>query len=135
MRFRFQRKDAHEDNMHAMIDVVFLLLIYFLCTVQFGILEFDVPADLDLGVSQHQQRAEDFETVQILVQAEQRGYTCNGRNFASLHELRQHLQSIRALLDPRLIIDADATVAFQDIMSLMDCLHALQYSKISFAGK
>ena len=135
MRFRILRKDSHDDNMHAMIDVVFLLLIYFLCTVQFGLLEFDVPADLDLGVTKQQQQAEDFETIQIMVQAEQRGYTCNGRSFASLHTLRQHLHSIRSLIDPRLIIDADATVPFQDIMTLMDCLHELTFTKISFAGK
>ena len=60
--------------MHAMIDVVFLLLIYFLCTAQFGLLEFDVPADMSAGSAQ-QQMSEDFEAVTIMILDQQRGFS------------------------------------------------------------
>lgn len=136
MKLQQRLRTRQEDNMHAMIDVVFLLLIYFLCTVQFGMLELDFNADLSQGTSQQEQVSDeqDFESLRIYV-LRQGGYRCNGAFYGSLALLRQRLSELRAVHDARVIIDADAQVVFQDIMAVMDQVTGLSYSHISFAGR
>ena len=122
--------------MHGMIDVVFLLLIYFLCTAQFGVLEKDVSADLNQGIQKEQQEKEkDFDTQRIMVLAHQQGYQCNGVRYENYEALKHHLTRLRQVLDARIIIDGDKSVVFQDIMRVMDLSTGLKFSQISFAGK
>ncbi len=135
MKLKLERRPRYEDNMRAMIDVVFLLLIYFLCTAQFGILELDFNADLSQGtIKQQQQLQKDFDALRIYVM-QHGGYSCNGHQYADIHALGERLKDLRALHDARIIIDADADVTFQHIMLVMDQVKALSFSNISFAGR
>ncbi len=136
MILRNKHQKNQEDNMHAMIDVVFLLLIYFLCTAQFGILEKDVSADLNQGIQQEQKDKEkDFDTQRIMVLAQQQGYQCNGVRYDNYEALKQHLSRLRQVIDARIIIDGHKSVVFQDIMKVMDLSTGLKFSQISFAGQ
>ncbi len=136
MKLLKKRGQRHEDNMLAMIDVVFLLLIYFLCTAQFGILELDFNADLSTGMSQEQADSEqDFETVKIFILADDAGFLCNRMSYSDIHSLRVRLEELRSLYDARIIIDAQEGVIFQSVMAVMDETTALDFSNVSFAGK
>ncbi len=62
-----QAREEHEMDMTPMIDVTFLLLIFFMCTLRFKTLEGKLAAFLPKDVGVNQMDAEPIEKVEILV--------------------------------------------------------------------
>ncbi len=136
MIIKQRRKSLHEDSTHAMIDVVFLLLIYFMCTMSFGFMELDLDAHMSEGSSaaDTNQQQQDIESITIFV-VRRGGFESNGFYCKDVHALRKLLQPIRDLVDARVIIDGDPDVAFKYVIAAMNTAVELSFSKISFAGK
>ena len=66
-------RDECEMEMTPMIDVVFLLLIFFMCTLRFKTLEGKLAAYLPKDVGVNTDEAEPIEKVEILVRVEKTG--------------------------------------------------------------
>jgi len=66
-------KDEVELEMTPMIDVVFLLLIFFMCTLKFKTLEGKLSAYLPKDVGVNQMDAEPIEKVEILMRVKEAG--------------------------------------------------------------
>jgi biopolymer transport protein ExbD len=65
--------EKHELEMTPMIDVTFLLLIFFMCTLKFKTLEGKLSAYLPKDVGVNQQDAEPIEKVEILMRVKEQG--------------------------------------------------------------
>ena len=65
--------EEHKLDMTPMIDVTFLLLIFFMCTLKFKTLEGKLAAYLPKDVGVNQSEAEPIEKVEILVQVIEEG--------------------------------------------------------------
>lgn len=115
------RREGLELKMTPMIDVVFLLLIFFLWTSSFQPPEFDLPGSLasqpEAGTferGEDQPPAEMFDEIVIEVRGTDLAapqLSLNGQAIANLSALATQLETIAALgIQPPVIIDpADAT--------------------------
>ncbi len=70
-------------EMTPMIDVTFLLLIFFMCTIKFKVLEGKLAAYLPKDVGVNQSQAEPIEKVEILVKVVNEGTKLNPRDAAA----------------------------------------------------
>lgn len=128
--------------MTPMIDVVFQLLIFFLCTTRFTPLEQILPTPLEQpGTAGSAEVASvelrDLEEVVIKLQAVAPGVglTVNGRQLKDFRELRQILLAIAQIrTDVPVIIDPEARVAMQDVISAYDVCREVGFSRVLFAA-
>lgn len=123
-------------NMAAMIDVVFLLLIFFLTTTAFQVPEKDLPSQLPLiGVGEDTRRPHDAEKIRIHLEATMTGslLTCDGRSL-SFGELDKHLAAMRTIADFPVIIDGDPTVPAGDMVRALDSCYQADLRRVAFAA-
>jgi len=129
-----------EIKMTPMIDVVFLLLIFFVCTASFQAPEQIVPAALATpagGATAARDVQPDLERIVIqLRQADGRlSWTVNQRPYDSLDLVREQLAAI-ARIDPTLpvIFNVDGAVAIVHVIELYDACHLAGLHRIHFAA-
>ncbi len=131
-----------EANMTPMIDVIFNLLIFFVCTVSFQPPEEVLPTWLStLGVSADLPRPpeiQDFDdvVVKILVRGEQLSWEINGQQYSSLASVRDVLRTIAQVQkDLPVIIDPQEDVPLGGVIDLYDTSRLAGFQKIQFAAK
>lgn len=117
-----------------MVDVTFLLLVFFLCTFQFRQLDLRHEAHLpkDLG---GQPGPEAIEKVDLVVRLDASGapsYVVGAKRFASLPGLRAHLASYP--LDTPLTVDMRERTVHQQFMDVYDLCVGLGFEELSVAG-
>lgn len=129
--------------MTPMIDVVFLLLVFFLCTSSFEEPEQNLAASLVVasqtpGAGASQPAPPELEDVKIV--GESRGgvtvWTVNsGRQTADLAELTTLLEQLAAI-DRALpvTIDAGATVPMRDVVGAYDAARAAGFGRVLLAA-
>ena len=130
-----------EIKMTPMIDVVFLLLIFFVCTASFRAVEQIVPAALATPASGATAAARDVQPdlERIVIQLRQAGgrlsWTVNQRPYDSLDQVREQLAAI-ARIDPTLpvIFNVDGAVAIVYVIELYDACHLAGLHRIHFAA-
>ena len=127
--------------MTPMIDVVFLLLIFFVCTASFQIAEEVLPSsllaagatpsDLEIEVEPDLERV----IVKLDLQDEQLAWTVNDRAYASLAEVRDVLRAVAAI-DAGLpvVLDVDGRVPLGDVIDLYDLSRIAGFDRIQFAA-
>ena len=130
-------------KMTPMIDVVFQLLIFFVCTVSFQALEEALPTHLrgqGVGAVQlppDEAIAELEDVVVRLTNSE--GHTSwllNGRVFDNLAGLRGTLvQLARLRRDLPVILDIAADVPLGDVIDVYDLCRLVGFEKIQFAAQ
>jgi biopolymer transport protein ExbD len=124
-------------NMASMIDVVFLLLIFFMCTSSFQKLENDLPTQLpQVGVGQDRQ-ADDFDPVRIRLTRSGAGVlvTCDGLACATFDELAEQLRARRAIADVPVIIEGQGTVAFRHMVRALDACYREDLRRVAFSAR
>lgn len=129
-----------EMMMTPLIDVVFLLLIFFICTASFQIPEQVMPASLlGAGSTAPEIKIEPeivLERIVVKVQPAQGGlqWIVNERPCESLLEVRQRLAQI-AQIDVHLpvILDPAAPVPLGEVIDIYDICRLLGFDKIQFA--
>lgn len=147
MRWRDLRSRRRSDldiKMTPMIDVVFLLLIYFLWTASFQIAEFDLPANrVEMLGAEAVDLAEppppeaDFEDIIVRVRgsAAQLSWTINDAPLFGLAEVRERLETIAQInAAATVILHPDTTVPLGDVIDVYDAARAAGFDSVNFAA-
>lgn len=127
--------------MTPMIDVVFQLIIFFLCTTRFTPPErvLVTPVEpLMIGQVASPQIPQWLETLEVVIKlSEQEGklnITMNNRNLASLDELGQLLQEIAKIRpDVPVILDPEPAVKIQHVITVYDTCREVGFLRVQFA--
>ncbi len=137
----FKDRKSLQVAMTPMIDVVFLLLIFFLWTASFQIVEYSLPstvsAPANVGSSAEKElEVEDFEqiVVRITGQPGDLTYAVNQRRTRELIEVREILGTLSTIKnDVPLIIDPDEIVPVGQVIDVYDIGRVLNFQEIQFA--
>ena len=135
MKFRRRRRDGAGVDLTPLIDVVFLLLIFFMVSTTF-IRETQLKIDLPEADGELQEIEKDV----IEITVDRRGdYSVNEQLLVN-NELDTLLRALRERLadrDPstRVIITADANAAHQDVVRAMDAAGRVGLSRISITTR
>lgn len=133
MKFRRQTRDDLSVNLTPLIDVVFLLLIFFMVSTTFTR---ETQLSVDLPEATGLQRDEADRQVEILID-EQGQYRVNGRPLldtrlrtlqAAMYEVSQGDTTLP------LVISADADAAHQSVVRAMDAAGQMGFSRLSIAS-
>jgi biopolymer transport protein ExbD len=117
-RFRSRRRPALELGMTPLIDIVFLLLIFFMLTSRFVVQE---GIQIDLPVTEFSHTLPAIEMHRIIVRSEKTLFM-NGQTM-TLDELDQYLGSLQApFFDSRFEILAEKSASIQTVISLLEML-------------
>lgn len=127
--------------MTPMIDVVFLLLIFFICTANFQPIEQTLPTSLVLSGSQNVDAPveQEPELEEIILRSETSdgttGWQVNGQPAASTQRLLEILRSL-ATIDPGLpvIVDADGGTPLGEVINAYDLSRGAGFVTVRFAA-
>jgi len=127
--------------MTPMIDVVFLLLIFFICTASFQIAENVLPSNLLLAGSTVSDLdvEPDLQLERVVVKLRMTdgklGWIVNDRPYAMLADVQAVLRAV-AELDPSLpvILDVEGSVPLGDVIDVFDISRRAGFEKIQFAA-
>ena len=132
-----------EIKMTPMIDVVFLLLVFFVWTASFHAVEYLLPSSLSQQLgnaavidSQDPPPEAEFEDVivRILWQDDHVLWQVNGQDVLSLDEVKQRLQLVADIkADAPVILHPDEEVPVGDVIDVYDISRIAGFDKIQFA--
>ena len=132
MNLRSPRKDELDVNITPLIDVVFLLLIFFMVSTTFereSEIEITLPeASIDAPVKKD-------ITIEVTINAEGI-YFVNGQRVVNtqLNTLKQAMVKVaKGESDPPIILSADANATHQAVVKVMDAARQLGFVHLSFA--
>jgi biopolymer transport protein ExbD len=134
MNFRPQKKNDVELNVTSVIDVVLLLLIFFMVSTTFGKKS---EVSLTLPEASEQPVVTEPETINISVDAQNRVLiNDNPLVNSQLTTIREALrQSMNDLKNPVVVINADAEATHQSVIRVMDAARQLSLTRITFATR
>ena len=132
MNFSRAELDRLEVNITPLIDVVFLLLIFFMVTTTFN-----QQAELRVDLPEASVNEQPLEVIPIEITIDTTGtYFVNGASL-SKNDASALMQSLQKILneeeDRSVIIRADATTPHQAVVTAMDVVSRLGISKLSIA--
>ena len=128
--------------MTPMIDVIFNLLIFFVCTVSFQPPEEVLPTNLSAqgaSASVTPPPSEIIELEDVVIKVVDRqgqvGWEINQQPYASLNQVRDVLATI-ANLEPDLpvILDVQGEIPLGDVIDLYDLCRLVGFEKVQFAA-
>lgn len=130
-------------KMTPMIDVVFLLLIFFVCTASFQTVEEVLPSQIllsgaaasDMPLEPEEDELEDV-IIALRLRDGQAQWVVNEQTFTQLNQLRELLDRLVAI-QPRLpvILDVGGDVPLGQAIDLYDLCRLLGYQEIRFAAE
>lgn len=129
-----QKSDEPDVNLTPMIDVVFLLLLFFMVSTSF-IRESSLK--VDLPEASGQALAEQEKPIDIIINADGQ-FTVNSIILAAPNKTELAAQLKLAVgdnTDPHIIITADAKADYQNIVTAMDSAQQLGYSRLTLATR
>ncbi len=159
-----QLKELAADNcdleMTPMIDVVFLLLIFFMCTLRFKTLEGKLAAYLPKDVGVNTTEAEPQEKVEILLRVRVEGgklnsngepyegtgrwyyddtrvieYSVGPKKMTELEELGRRLKELHKKDPDRAsTVDARTDIVYGDVVKVLDIALTAGFNEITFVG-
>lgn len=132
MNLRAQDNMEPELNLTPLIDVVFLLLIFFMVSTTFN-RESDIPLELPEATGEVKQQ--DERVVEISIDA--KGVFYVNREELVNTQIKTLIAAIRRAAgddkEPMLIIAADAETRHQAVVTAIDAAQQLGFRKLSFA--
>jgi biopolymer transport protein ExbD len=132
MKFSNERKTGPRLNMTSLIDVVFLLLIFFMVTTTF-----EKQAKLKIELPEANKKVNSQAQQQIVISISQKGaiYLNNNELLNSQYDsIANNLKSmITGEQRPSVIIRADANAAHKHVVTVMDVLADLEFKSVSIA--
>ena len=138
--FPDRKKSTPELKMTPMIDVIFLLLIFFVCTANFKPLESVLPTNMSLTGSSAVEvvlpKPENLDVARIVLTWDgQPAWTVEGNRCGSLRDVRSLLNRLReAKPDLPVIIDSEKNVPMEHVIDVYDAARWTGLSRIQFAA-
>jgi biopolymer transport protein ExbD len=130
MRFRRSRQDDVTVNITPLIDVVFLLLIFFMVTTTFTR---ETQLQINLPESQSQLTAEEQKPIEILI--DRTGtYALNGQVLikSDIESLKRALQEVSSgNLSKPIVLTGDAEAPHQAFVFALDAVAQVGFVKVS----
>jgi biopolymer transport protein ExbD len=133
MRFNAPAIDEIDLNMTPLIDVVFLLLIFFMVSTTF---QKETELKIRLPQASEQSPTEETHSIEVVINA-RGGYFVNGRelNDNKMKTIRNAINKLaRGRKDTPLVIRADAMAPHQSVITAMDAAGQLGMVKFSLAA-
>jgi len=132
MNLMQQKREELDVNITPLIDVVFLLLIFFMVSTTF-----DRESEIDVTLPEATQNApqQQDEIIEITISSDGVFYI-NGKRVINkqMSTLKQALLKVaNGREDPPIIISADAQTAHQSVVTVMDAARQLGFVHLSFA--
>jgi biopolymer transport protein ExbD len=155
-------EDRAELDMTPMIDVTFLLLIFFMCTLRFKVLEGQLEAFLPKDAGLQETPIVRIEKTQVRIrvvdpgikmnaagtapyadetgharftfQGRQLNYAVGTQSFDSLAALNTTMGSFHEAKTRPCVLQTDAGVILADVVPVLDLLTATGFTEITFAG-
>ena len=133
MNFRRREVEDIDVNLTPLIDVVFLLLIFFMVSTSF---EHQSKLSIDLPQAQGEQSNKEDKSINIAIDAENQFYiNQNKLTDISAEALMQQLEKIiKDKKDAQIVISADKNTSHQQVMKVMDVARRLQLTHLTFAA-
>lgn len=138
------RRTSVDLQLTPMIDCVFLLMVYFIWSSSFAIVELTLPSELSAqpsgsgaaSIDQPPPPEADFDPVVVRIMQTEGGpaWQINGADVASLADLRRTLVTIVQIKrDAPLILDPDSEAPLGDVIDVFDLSRLVGFEKIQFA--
>ncbi len=148
-------------EMTSMIDVTFLLLIFFMCTLKFKTLEGKLAAYLPKDVGVNTSEAEEIEKVEVLIKVANEGnkldargekawsgegrfvydstrrltYKIGPKTMTNVLELEERLTQLHTADDERpATIDSRPGTVYEDVVAVLDATLNAGFTQITFVG-
>lgn len=127
-------------KMTPMIDVVFLLLIFFVWTASFRVAEFDLPTTLSAPAGQGMEADSeviDFERIAVRIhwRKQRPAWTINGRELAGLPQLHDTLAGVAAISSELpVVLDPEAAVPLGDVIDVYDIARQVGFARVHFTA-
>ncbi|EMR12208.1 biopolymer transport protein ExbD/TolR [Methylophaga lonarensis MPL] len=134
MKLLPNKPEEPDVNLTPMIDVVFLLLLFFMVSTSF-VRESSLKVDLPEASGERLETAE--SPVDIVIQANGQ-FLINDEELSefSRERLRQVLKDVVGdQADPHIVISADASAEYQHIVTAMDVAQMLGYTRLTLATR
>jgi biopolymer transport protein ExbD len=134
LKFRRQRREEVGINLTPLIDVVFLLLIFFMVSTTFTR---ETQLSIDLPEAEGQVKESTQEQIEILIDETGR-YRVNGQGLvdARMRTLQAAIYKISAGdTTLPLIITADAQAAHEDVVRAMDAAGRMGFAHLSITTR
>ena len=134
MKFLRQERAEEGVNLTPLIDVVFLLLIFFMVSTTFTK---ESHLTVNLPEADGQPLTTEVEQLDVVVDA-QGGYIVNGKKLinTSIDTLRAAIDAIASdNTDIPFVITGDANASYQSIVSVMDLAGKMGFVNLSMATK
>lgn len=134
MRLSHRREDSPDITLTPLIDVVFLLLIFFMVSTtfsQYSQLEIELPE----ASTEEKEDQKPPESIEIAIDVKGRYYV-NGRQLVNsqLVTLKQAMrQAAGEQKAPIIVLSADANTSHQWVVTAMDAARQLGFTHLSFA--
>jgi len=127
-------------NMASMVDVVFLLLIFFMCTSSFTQIEDKLTTQLSQVGSGTKQETIELPPIRISLRRSASGevlITCENEIFreSEFKNLVKKLEEWRAVDDIRVIIEGQGTVPFGSMVRALDACYKADLRQVAFSAK
>ena len=131
MHFRREQEENYSLELTPLIDVVFLLLIFFMVSTEF--VDFSRRMDITLPTSKAASDDEVVKNLEIEMTKDKKIYIRGRRT--SLKQLEASLAKLRKPQDVKTIIRADEEIEYGAVVKVMGLLQAAQVTDISVAVK
>ncbi len=133
MKLRHSSQESPDVNLTPLIDVVFLLLIFFMVSTTFS-----QDAELAIDLPEASAKPENKQQKRIELTIDAKGaYYLNGKALVNrqLQSLKSALRAAAAGETPSIIVTADANTPHQAVITVMDAASQLGLVRLSFATR
>ena len=131
MHFRREQEENYSLELTPLIDVVFLLLIFFMVSTAF--VDFPRRMDINLPTSKAASDDEVVKNLEIEMTKDKKIFILGRRT--NLQQLEVSLAELKKPQEVKTIIRADKDIAYGDVVKVMGLLQAAKVTDISVAVK
>jgi len=131
MHFRREQEENYSLELTPLIDVVFLLLIFFMVSTAF--VDFPRRMDINLPTSKAASDDEVVKNLEIEMTKDKKVFIRGRRT--SLQQLEVSLAELKKPQEVKTIIRADKDIPYGDVVKVMGLLQAAKVTDISVAVK
>lgn len=134
MNLRPTPREPVDINLTPLIDVVFLLLIFFMVSTTFNR---DSELSIELPAASAEAQAREPQSIEVAIDAQGRFYI-NGRELLNTQSKTLRRALAEAAGDneaPPVIISADAKTPHQAVIRIMDAARELGFVRLTFATR